>query len=180
MKPKNLLRGTRCYLIGGMQYENGEGWRATVEKSLRSCGIKFFNPYAKPFINDIPEHDDARKQLLDWMKNGEYSQVAYRMRDIRAHDLRLVDISDFLICHINPKRMSWGTQEEITTAVREKKPVYISVEGGKRLTPLWLLGMIPHEFIFNSIDEVITRIKRLDANNLAMSGSWKLLRPEYR
>jgi hypothetical protein len=102
------------------------------------------------------------------------------MKEIRAHDLRLVDISDFLICHISPKRMSWGTQEEITTAVREKKPVYISIEGGKCKAPLWLLGMMPHEFIFDSIEHIITQIKRIDSGNLGMSDNWKLLRAEYR
>ena len=29
----------------------------------------------------------------------------------------------------------------------EKKPVFVSMEGGKAKTPLWMLGMFPHKYI---------------------------------
>jgi len=178
---RHLLKGTRCYLIGGMQYENGEGWRSQVKTSLKRCGIKFFDPYLKPFINDIPEDENARKELLAWMAQGRLVEVAHRMREIRTHDLRLVDLSDFLICHIRPECMSWGTQEEITTAVREKKPVFISVEGGICKTPLWLLGMVRLGFLHGSIESVIETVRDIDAGTFPIEDDfWKLLRPEYR
>ena len=51
----HILRGTRCYLIGHMQYLNGRSWREVIKQKLKSCGINFFDPYYKPFVHDIPE-----------------------------------------------------------------------------------------------------------------------------
>ena len=58
------------------------------------------------------------------------------MREIRIFDLNLVDRSDFIIAHIIPNVASWGSAEELVTAVRMKKPTFISVEGGKKECPL--------------------------------------------
>ena len=66
------------------------------------------------------------------------------------YDLNLVDRSDFIIAHILPDVASWGSAEELVTAVRMKKPIFISMEGGKSQTPLWILGMLPHNYIYNS------------------------------
>ena len=41
------------------------------------------------------------------------------------------DIADFIIAHLVPDVASWGSAEEIVTAVRMKKPIFVSMEGGK-------------------------------------------------
>jgi hypothetical protein len=33
----------------------------------------------------------------------------------------------------------------------EKKPLFLSIEGGKKKTPLWLMGVVPHKYIYDSI-----------------------------
>lgn len=180
-KYPHVLRGTRAYMIGAMQYKNGQGWRQEVESKLRVLGMVLFNPYRKPFLHDIPEDEKARERLLGMMSIGNYDRVAEWMKEIRNHDLRLVDISDFLIAYIDPRIVSYGTQEELTIAIREKKPVFVIVEGGKKNTPLWLMAMLPHKYIYDSVDDVIDTIKQIDSGQIELpSDHWKLLKPELR
>jgi nucleoside 2-deoxyribosyltransferase len=159
----------------------GADWRNQVRSDLADTGIIFFSPYERPFINDIPEDDEARAELSDALSAADFSFVVHRMTQIRAHDLRLVDISDFIIARIDPKVVTYGTIEEITTAVREKKPVFLYVVGGKMKTPLWLLGMFPHKYVYNSLDDLIATVRAIDQQQIFLSSDrWKLLRPEYR
>lgn len=181
-KPRlHALRGTRCYLIGHMQYCDGRSWRDVVKKKLKPCGINFFDPYYKPFTSVIPEDEAARLQMKQWMDTGQYDLVQSRMWDVRSCDLRLCDICDFFIAHIVPAVASWGSAEEITTVIREKKPLFLSVEGGKKATPLWLMGALPHKYIYDSVEDVIDMIKHIDSGYVKTnSDRWKLLKPELR
>jgi hypothetical protein len=165
-----------------MQYtQDGRTWRDEITKDLEGLGITAFNPYMKPFIDDVNEDETVRAQLKVWMENGEYDKVAERMKPVRNFDLRLCDLSDFIIAHINPSVASWGTAEEIVTSVRAKKPVFMSVEGGKQKTPLWVMAMFPHKYIYNNVDEIVQMLKKIDSQEKVIdSDRWKLLLPQYR
>jgi hypothetical protein len=164
-----------------MQYADGRSWREIVKSELANRNISFFDPYYKPFIHDVPEDEMARADLKRWMESEQYDLVQQRMWEIRGYDLRLCDICDFFIAHINPAIASWGSAEEMTTIIREKKPLFLSVEGGKKKTPLWIMGKIPHKYIYNDIYEVINTIKYIDDGIIKMSSDrWKLLKPELR
>jgi len=177
----NLLDRTRTYLVGHMQYANGRDWRAYVEKELEALNITTFNPYRKPFVKDVEEDENARQKMAEDMANGHYSDVAKRMSVVRSYDLNLVDRSDFIIAHLLPDVASWGSSEELVTAVRMKKPIFISMEGGKSKTPLWILGMLPHNYIYNSVDEILDMIKKIDSGEKDIdSDRWRLLRKELR
>ena len=178
---ENLLERTKTYLVGHMQYASGRNWRDYVEEELASRNIQIFNPYKKPFVKDVDEDESARVKVHQDMENGFYEDVAIRMREIRSYDLNLVDRSDFIIAHLLPEVASWGSAEEIVTAVRMKKPIFISMEGGKSKTPLWMMGMMPHKYIYDSIEEVVDMIKKIDTGEKAIdSDRWRLLRKELR
>lgn len=178
---KNLLDKTRTYLVGHMQYANGRNWREKVKDGLSPLGIKIFDPYDKPFIKDVDEDENARSKVANDMERGFYEDVATRMKEIRSYDLNLVDRSDFIIAHLLPEVASWGSAEEIVTAVRMKKPIFISMEGGKKKTPLWMMGMLPHKYIYNSISDVVDMIKMIDRGEKNIdSERWRLLRKELR
>lgn len=179
----NLLRGARCYLIGHMEYAPGRDWRKYVIDELSPRGIVFFNPYDKPFMSDVPEDEQSRAEMARWREMGQWELLEARMKKVRAQDLRLVDISDFLIVNILPKVASWGSGEEITTAVREKKPLFLSIDDpkGKHATPLWFFGKIPHKYIYDGIEQVVEKLKAIDDGIIPMCSSrWRLLKPEYR
>lgn len=177
----NILWGTRTYLIGNMEYQNGEDWRDKVKRILSPRGVICFDPYHKPFINDVDEDTEARSRLQDWKDKEEWEKLQDRMWKVRSYDLRLVDISDFLIVRIVPGVASWGSAEELVTSVRAKKPIFLVVEGSKKNTPLWIFGMIPHRYIYDSIDDALKMITNIDEGITPIdSDRWKLLKKEYR
>jgi hypothetical protein len=177
----NTLNKTRTYLVGHMQYASGRDWREYVEEELNPLNITIFNPYKKPFVKDVDEDEETRKKIALNMKDGHYSDVANRMKQIRSYDLNLVDRSDFIIAHLLPEVASWGSAEEIVTAVRMKKPIFISMEGGKNKTPLWMMGMLPHHYIYDTIEDVISMIKKIDSGEKDIdSDRWRLLKEELR
>lgn len=147
-----------------------------VTEKLEPLNITCFNPYEKPFIKDVEEDENSRIEMETWMKTKQYDRVTEKMRTVRSYDLNLVDRSDFIIAHLVPDVASWGSAEEIVTAVRMKKPIFISMEGGKSKAPLWMLGMLPHKFIYNSLDEVIEMLYAIDDGNKPIdSDRWRLL-----
>ena len=164
-----------------MQYLSGRDWRQEVTEKLSDLNITCFNPYEKPFIKDVEEDEASRVEMETWMKTKQYDRVAEKMKTVRSYDLNLVDRSDFIVAHLVPEVASWGSGEEIVTAVRMKKPIFISMEGGKAKTPLWMLGMMPHKYIYNSLDEIIDMLYAIDNGSKPIdSDRWRLLRKQYR
>ena len=177
----NLLHKTKTYLVGHMQYLSGRDWRQEVMDALAPLGVTCFNPYDKPFIKDVDEDELSRAKMSDWMQTAQYDKVTNRMKTVRSYDLNLVDRSDFIIAHLVPNVASWGSAEEIVTAVRMKKPIFVSMDGGKEKTPLWMLGMFPHKYIYNSLDEIIQMLYNIDNGKIKIdSDRWRLLRKDYR
>jgi hypothetical protein len=177
----NLLSKTKTYLVGHMQYLSGRNWREEVTEKLSEIKITCFDPYKKPFVKDVEEDETSRIEMETWMKTKQYDRVSERMKTVRSYDLNLVDRSDFIVAHLVPEVASWGSAEEIVTAIRMKKPIFISMEGGKSKTPLWLLGMLPHKYIYNSLEEVIDMIYAINSGVKPIdSDRWRLLQEQYR
>lgn len=176
-----ILNKTKCYLIGHMEFQNGRGWRQDLKETLAHTNITFFDPYNKPFINDVEENEKARAILKPQMAAREFEIVADRMKKVRATDLRLCDVSDFIVGSINPSIASWGTAEEIYWSNRMKKPIFLHVEGGKEKTPLWLMGTLPHRYFYDTMEDMIEMINKIDRGEKEIdSDRWRLLLPEYR
>ena len=177
----NLLSNTKTYLVGHMQYVSGRNWREEITEKLAKIDITCFDPYKKPFVKDVAEDEASRKEMEVWLKTKQYDRLTEKFKTVRAYDLNLVDRSDFIIAHLVPEVASWGSAEEIVTAVRMKKPIFISMEGGKSKTPLWMFGMLPHKYIYNSLDEVVDMLYAIDNGSKPIdSDRWRLLRKEFR
>ena len=86
------------------------------------------------------------------------------MKIIRSVDLRLVDISDFLIVNLDLSIHPCGTYEEIFWANRQKKPIIIHLEQGKQFAPDWLFGTIPHQMIFSTWLEIRDYLHHIDSS----------------
>lgn len=181
---QGILYRTRCYLSGHMEYAEGRGWRNIVKSDLSDTNIIFLDPYHKPFVTSLPEDEDTRKDLMLRRDSGTEADFEYLndyFREVRSDDLRLCDIADFAIVHIIPNVASWGTAEELTTLNRMKKPIFLSVEGGKSKCPLWILGMLKHSYIYNNVDEIITTLRRINNQEIKIdSKRWRLLNPAIR
>ncbi len=151
----NRLRFNRGYLCGAMDRakDGGLGWRKRIQLALNDLQIVWMDPTDKPIDIGI-EDIENRKQRLAWKKSHNFDAVRNDMRIIRSVDLRMVDISDFVIVNIDLSVPSCGTWEELFLANREKKPIIVRVEQGKEECPDWLFGTLPHQFIFSTWDEV--------------------------
>lgn len=164
-----------------MQYSDGSSWRDELTPHLEKMSVTVFNPYKKPFIKDVQEAADAKENLLEAQTKQNYDYLQEKMRQIRIFDLNLVDRSDFIIAHIEPQIASWGSAEELVTAVRMKKPIFLSIAGGKKACPLWVFGMLPHKYIYDGVSQVLDVLKDIDSGKKELdSDRWRLLRKEYR
>jgi hypothetical protein len=182
-KSQNVLSKARAYLCGAMEFSDGRGWREVVKKALSGRDITFFDPYIKPFIDDVPEDESSRKEMKHWRETRQFDILAQKMKKVRSDDLRCIDIADFVIAVVKPSVASWGSAEEICTAVRQKKPIFLVIDDpdGVEACPLWFFGMIPHKYIYGSLVEAITTIKGIDDGLIRLnSDRWHLLKPELR
>ena len=161
----NRLRSQRVYLAGAMDRvaDRGAGWRSQITPFLEDMGVVVFNPLNKPSSVGSEDHDTHT--IKNMLKDKEsYEELSNIMKTIRAIDLRLVDISDFLIVNLDLNTHPCGTLEEIFLANRSKKPIIIRMEQGKKSTPDWLFGTLPHSMFFSTWDEVMAYLSHIDSD----------------
>jgi nucleoside 2-deoxyribosyltransferase len=161
----NRLKNQRVYLAGAMDRvpDRGTTWRDNITPFLESLGIVVFNPISKP--TDIGLEDRDTHLIKTKLKEQKrYDELSAMMKTIRAVDLRLVDISDFLIVNLDLNVHPCGTLEEIFWANRQKKPIIIHMVQGKNHTPDWLFGTIPHQMIFSTWEEMKSYLTYMDSS----------------
>lgn len=145
----NRLWGMRCYLIGAMDRapDNGVEWREKVTPFLAAMGVVVLNPCNKPIDIGLEGIEDRTRRRR--LKEEElYDQLSSEIKLLRVVDLRMVDMSDFLIVNIDTDVHACGTYEEDSWANRMKNPIMVHCEQGKQGCPDWMFGKIPHEHIF--------------------------------
>jgi len=173
----NRLLNQRVYLAGAMDRvpDRGYGWRDSITPFLDSLGIVVFNPLKKPTSvgSEDAETQKYKRQLKSEKKYDDLSAV---MKTIRSVDLRLVDISDFLIVNLDLDVHPCGTYEEIFWANRQKKPILIHMVQGKQSAPDWLFGTIPHDMIFSTWDEIKIYLNNINTeSNINTHKRWYFL-----
>ena len=160
----NRLNNQRVYLAGAMDRvaDRGNGWRDNITPFLQSLNIIVFNPIKKPTV--IGQEDEVTHKYKIKLKNaGKYDELSQLMKTIRSVDLRLVDISDFLIVNLDLDIHPCGTYEEIFWANRQKKPIVIHMVQGKENAPDWLFGTVPHKMIFSSWDDIKSYLSEINS-----------------
>ena len=160
----NRLKNQRVYLAGAMDRvsDRGATWRDNITPFLENLQITVFNPIKKP--SSIGIEDSATHQFKKKLKHEQkYLELSQLMKTIRSVDLRLVDISDFLIVNLDLDIHPCGTYEEIFWANRQKKPIIIHMVQGKHNAPDWLFGTIPHQMIFSNWEDIKNYLKDIDS-----------------
>lgn len=156
----NRLQHTRGYLCGAMDrvVDGGETWRVALQNELADLGVYWLDPTHKPIMIGVEDHE-TRDKLNSLKMQGRYDELPALVSPIRAVDLRMVDISDFLVVNLDIAVHAAGTYEELFLANREKKPIVVRVEQGKANTPNWLFATLPHQMIFSTWDEVFLYLR---------------------
>jgi hypothetical protein len=139
---------------------NGIGWRLAIQMALADLHICWLNPANKPTTIGH-ETLETKAELMQARQACDYDAVRNIMKVIRCVDLRMTDISDFMVVNLDPNVPTFGTHEEIANANRQKKPIIIHLVSGKENTPLWLLAMLPHQLIFSSWDEIYQYLRHV-------------------
>jgi hypothetical protein len=170
IKMNNRLKNQRVYLAGAMDRvsDRGKGWRDSITPFLENLDIVVFNPIKKPSI--IGKEDEYTHRLKIKLKADQnYDELSELMKVIRSVDLRLVDISDFLIVNLDLDVHPCGTYEEIFWANRQKKPIIIHMVQGKQSAPDWLFGTIPHQMIFSSWEKIKEYLNHINCDSEIIS-----------
>lgn len=171
----NRLKNQRVYLAGAMDRvpDRGATWRDSITPFLEEMGVIVFNPITKP--TSIGMEDQDSHLIKTKLKQQErYDELSETMKVIRRVDLRLVDISDFLIVNLDLETHPCGTYEEIFTANRGKRPILVHVEQGKQNAPDWLFGTIPHQMIFSTWQDLKNYLKHINSDeNIQTYKRWQ-------
>lgn len=173
----NRLRGMRAYTAGPMDYYDhglAKSWRKEISEFLRPKGVLVLSPLDKPSNDpDIAETDADREKLTRLKSASDFDEVRRIMKKVVRMDLRMVDCTDFVIAQVNVNTHMCGTYHEIFMASLQRKPTILFVEGGKANAPNWIYGIVPHEFIFGSLNEVKTYLDYIDTlNDTSQTDRW--------
>ena len=88
--------------------------------------------------------------MMDLKNTGRYFELTQRMKEIVHMDLRMVDISDFVIVYLDPASRPFGTIHELLNSLHQRKPTLVVVEGGRANASNWLFGIMNYnEFMFD-------------------------------
>jgi len=158
----NRLAFNRGYLAGAMDRvpDGGIEWRQDIQKELADLKVFWLDPTNKPI--DIGIEDIANRRIRKEAKlQGRYDLIQHDMKVIRGVDLRMINISDFMVVNIDMEVHACGTYNELFLANTEKKPIIIRVEQGKAACPDWLLGTIPYQMIFSTWQEVYDYLRHV-------------------
>lgn len=160
----NRLFYNRCYLSGPIDFAKdfGVGWRNMVQQELADLSIIFLDPCNKPMLSECAREDlENHQHRIDLKRRGDFEPVSRMMRTIRCIDLRMADLSDFAIVHLDLNVYSTGTHEEIVTMNRRKVPILTHVEQGKAALPDWYWGTLPHQMIFSEWSDLFAYVRHI-------------------
>lgn len=139
----NNLRGARAYLSGPMDFlstpseRESKGWRLRVAEFLREeLHVYPFDPTLKPKLRGLQDEygreDTTSRRLREhWTFDSTRAAQAARGEIAREFwpvlhlDLRMVDVSDFVIAYCPTSVYSVGTVHEIILTRQQHKPALV-------------------------------------------------------
>ncbi len=140
-KVQTLLDGSRVYLSGPMDFigsrviEKYLGWRSVLTPILQALNVNVLDPWNKPTIRGLDPDNEYGKEGVNRDKS-RYEKDFWTNPETRAlyetefwetvHiDLRMTDISDFMIAFVPTNIYSVGTVHEILLSKQQKKPTLL-------------------------------------------------------
>ena len=98
------LENLRCYLAGPIDHAADDGvvWRNDMTKWLENRKVKVLDPCDKPIKNVYYKEIEGEKiKMFELKQTGRYFELTQRMKEIVHMDLRMVDVSDFVIVYLD-------------------------------------------------------------------------------
>ena len=142
------LSGARVYLSGPMDSvasradEKNSGWRVRVGQFLRSFGATVFDPWSKPEVRGLQDYGREDETTVEVREKWSFeptprgakarTECAATFWETMHVDLRMVDVSDFVVAYCPTNIYSVGTPHEIVVARQQHKPVlFVSPQIGR-------------------------------------------------
>lgn len=178
----NILKGTRSYLAGNIENsDDSSSWRMKASVLLTSIGVIPLDPTNKIFENGKQEDKKLKEKLFEKLKENDINYVCSVMQQVVYEDLRAVDVSDFLIFNFEFKKPTFGTLHELVIALNQSKPCFIISNCQLNKVPLWILGLVKKEHIYENLDLALDTILKIDKGEIKLSSKkWKLLSKNLR
>jgi len=161
MSQSNILKGTRTYLSGPMDFvgsrvvEKYLGWRALLTPILKALGMTVLDPWNKPKIRGHGSYglegiQPAKEAYEDdfWTNRSTRARFEKDFWETVHIDMRMTDVADFLVSFVPTNIYSVGTVHEIVLARSQFKPV------------LFISPPVKYEF-FPELDALSDEVKRL-------------------
>lgn len=140
-KRGHILDSATVYLSGPMDFvasreeEKARGWRTRISQFLRKYGTTVYDPWTKPEVSGMPhfgkEDEFTVNRRDDWTYDQSPGGSAAR-EELSTEfwptlhiDLRMTDLSDFVIAYCPTNIYSVGTVHEIAVARQQHKPVLL-------------------------------------------------------
>lgn len=177
----NILNKTKCYLGGNLENtDDCINWREKITKELNSMGVICLDPTKQILTEQVTETEEDRIMLKNWRENCQFDKIHAFMKNVIRRDLRAIDFSYFMIFKLEPTKPTWGTVHEIVVSVQQRKPILILIND-KRQMPLWLIGLVNMNYVFEKMEDLISYLKKLDSGEERMDAKyWKILNEELR
>lgn len=170
------------YLSGPMEnsLDNGATWRKEFIQQVKNSGLKIYmiDPTDKPGTNVGNQED--RFYQLQLRNEGRYEELSSFVKQYRRVDLRFCDIADAIVVFIDPKISSWGTCNEIYVGESQRKPMFVVCEGGIKNLPNFGFDIFDINLVFESKEELIDYLIKLDNGEIHLGDKWILFRQELK
>jgi hypothetical protein len=165
------LKNKSVYLCGPIfgVTDDGKEWRDLVSVKLSKMGIGISNPCAKK-TNGSSEIGDDKKKFKKLVMKEDWKGVKEEFWPIIRHDLRSVDLADFLIINYIPDVPMVGTVHELVVANFEKKPILLKYDKTKldKFNP-WMCVFIKNHHFFSEWDDLFKYLKEVDKGKIDTS-----------
>ena len=173
----NELEGINVFLSGGMDRcsDDGIGWRKEFRKKSDEANLNFnfFDPTDKP-DGVAPETGIEKYAIQKALKDGDWEFAVEKSREVRHVDLRMIDSTNLYVVYIDLGIHICGTYNELFEAERQEKPLFVIMapQYKKHDIPLWLVGIIKEEEIFEGIDDCITHLIKINNGEIKQDDRW--------
>lgn len=164
----NKLKGLRCYLAGPIDHadDDGVGWRNRIKIWMEQKGVHVMDPCDKPTSDSTyREIDEEKVRMMQLKTDGEFDKLTQYMKEIVHVDLRMLDRSDFVVVYIDMNAKPFGTIWELQNSLHQRKPTLVFVEGGKTKISNWIYGVMNHNYIFDSMKDLLVYLHGIDSGD---------------
>ena len=164
----NKLKGSMVYLSGQIDRiseEEATHWRNYLTPIFKNLGVGVLDPCNKPITGAI-EDQNARDIRKAHIKAGRFEEATKMMKEIARVDLRMVDKADLLVVYLNMDTFHCGTIHELIIGLQQNKPCLVVIKQGKVNMPDWLLGIMPHRYIFSTFIDMMEYVTDIDSGRI--------------